>query len=64
MKTMLIFASLLTLSACASGLPSGDIASYDTLKVARDACLAKGGELVLTQEGNAKRVSAYVCEKK
>ena len=43
---------------------TGGVATYDALKAARDACVARGGELVLTPEGNAKRMSAYSCKRK
>lgn len=56
---------LLPLAACASAAgPDGDIANYDTLKVARAACTAKGGDLILADQGDAQRMSAYVCKRK
>ncbi|ODT60835.1 MAG: hypothetical protein ABS77_09430 [Phenylobacterium sp. SCN 69-14] len=59
---------VLTLGACASaaGGPSiaGGVASYDALKSAREACLAKGGELVRSEEGSGKRMNDYACKRK
>jgi len=63
MRTILIIAGLLGLSACAAG-PNGDVATYDTLKVAREACQAKGETLVLRTAGNEQRMSAYECKRK
>ena len=63
MKTSLILPALLLLGACAGG-PRGDVATYDTLRVARDACAAKGEALVLRDAGNEQRISAYECKRK
>lgn len=43
-------------------MANGDVATYDTLKVARAACSAKGGEFTLIPEGNPQRISAYQCK--
>ena len=59
---------LISLSACASsaGGPSiaGGVASYDALKSAREACVAKGGELVRNEANSGKRMSDYACKRK
>lgn len=59
---------LLSLGACASspGGPAmaGGVASYDALKSARAACVAKGGELVRSEEGSGKRMTDYACKRK
>lgn len=59
---------LISLSACASSPggpdPLGGVASYDALKNARMACVAKGGELVRSDESSGKRMSDYVCKRK
>jgi len=64
MTRALILGSLaISLAACASGA-NGDVATYDTLKLARSACAAKGEELVLTTDGDPQRLSAYTCKRK
>ena len=63
MKTLLILPVLLLVAACVGG-PSGDVATYDALRVARDACTAKGETLVLRDSGNEQRMSAYECKRK
>lgn len=59
---------LISLSACASsaGGPSiaGGVASYDALKSAREACVAKGGDLVRNEASSGKRMSDYACKRK
>ena len=65
MKSVLAIAMLLTLAACADGPGAeGDVATYDVLKAARADCAAKGGELTLTKDGLATRMSAYECIRK
>ena len=62
MKTLAALALLLSLSACADGPgATGDVATYDVLKAARDDCAAKGGELILKKDGLARKLSAYDC---
>ena len=63
MRALAILSALVGLTACAAG-PTGDVATYDTLKVARAACEAKGEALVLKKDGNEQRVSAYECKRK
>ena len=63
MKVLLILPAVLALGACVGG-PSGDVATYDALRVARDACAAKGETLVLRDSGNEQRMSAYECKRK
>jgi len=59
---------MISLSACASpaGGPSiaGGVASYDALRSAREACVAKGGELVRNEQSSGKRMSDYACKRK
>ena len=64
MKALALLIGLASLSACATPEANGDVATYDTLKVARAACLAKGRELVLNKEGDEQRISAYTCQRK
>ena len=64
MRTILPMLAALGLSACAMAGANGDVATYDTLKVARSACAEKGEELVLKTAGNAQRLSAYECKRK
>jgi len=65
MKTLVAIILLLTLGACAEGPGAeGDVATYDVLKVARDDCAAKGGELTLKKDGLGTRLSAYECIRK
>ena len=63
MRTVLIIAASLSLGACVGG-PRGDVATYDALKLARDACQAKGETLALKTAGNDQRMSAYECKRK
>jgi len=61
----LILAAALALSACES--TSGNIsgtADYDSLKRATDDCKARGGELVLKDQGNNEHIQDYVCKVK
>ena len=51
-------------SGCATAGDNGDVATYDTLKIARAACAAKGQVLVLKTDGDPQRSSAYECRKK
>lgn len=65
MKILIAISCLMLCAACASGVtPEGGIASYDALKTARDACLAKGGDLRLAKEGDPQSITAYVCKRK
>ncbi|MDO8802199.1 hypothetical protein [Phenylobacterium sp.] len=65
MKTLIVLASLMLCAACASGVtPDGGVASYDALKTARDACLAKGADLQLAREGDPQSITSYVCKRK
>lgn len=65
MRILLVISSLMLCAACASGVtPDGGVASYDALKKARDACLAKGGDLQLAREGDPQSITAYVCKRK
>ena len=68
MKMILATLGLMALAACAgpAGGPSplGGVASYDALKHARDACVAKGGELVQQPQSSGKRLADYGCKRK
>lgn len=68
MKTLMAAMLLVTLSACASTSAGpatvGGVASYDALKNAREACLAKGGDLVRSEQSSGQRMSDYVCKRK
>ena len=64
MKILSLTFALMGLVGCATGSPSEDIATYDTLKVAKAECGAKGQELVLVDQGDPKRISAYACRGK
>ncbi len=50
-------------SACASA-PNGNVATYDTLRLAREQCLSQGKDLVLRPDGNDRRLSGYECKGK
>jgi len=51
--------------ACAGGpSPMDDVANYDALKSAKDACAARGGVLALRDQGNPERISSFVCKRK
>jgi hypothetical protein len=63
MRTILILPALLVLTACVGG-PRGDVATYDALRVARDACASRGETLVLRTGGDEQRMSAYECKRK
>ena len=47
-----------TLSSNAAGT-----ADYDALKRATDDCKASGGTLVLKDQGDAQRITAYTCKR-
>ena len=68
MKTLMAAMLLVSLSACASTgagpATVGGVASYDALKNAREACLAKGGDLVRSEQSSGQRMSDYVCKRK
>ncbi len=63
-RWMLTLAIAAGLSACAASTPDGGVANYDALKAARDKCAAQGGTLTLTDQGDARRIDAYTCERK
>jgi len=65
MKTLMAFSLILALGACASAPGGeGDVATYDALKVKRDACVASGGTLVLQDQGDDHRLSHFACKRK
>ncbi|WP_293682903.1 hypothetical protein [uncultured Phenylobacterium sp.] len=62
----IIVAAALMLSACMSGVGSGNsagLATYDDLKAAQQACATKGGKLELKRNGDASYLPDYACEK-
>ena len=68
MKLTALILMTLALSACADmgGVGSGNnagVATYDDLKLATQACAAKGGKLVLKHNGDASYLGDYGCEK-
>ena len=68
MRMMVAIALISTLGGCAgsAGGPSidGGVASYDALRSARAACVAKGGELVRSPGGSGQRMTDYACKRK
>jgi hypothetical protein len=62
-KPLLISLAMVAVAACATGGPTGGYANYDALKIARDACAAKGGTLKLKPEGNPERIDAWACDR-
>jgi hypothetical protein len=42
----------------------GDVASYDAIRQASQACTAGGGQLELRSRGNATNVSDYICRRR
>ena len=69
MRVLMILAATLALGACASssvesGATVGNVASYDALKQARDACVKRGGEIVQRPQSSGKRLADFVCKGK
>jgi hypothetical protein len=64
MRAALVLAVLaVALAACETGMTNAaGTADYDTLKRATDDCKAKGGSLVLKDQGDPQRIDAYVCK--
>ncbi|HEX2801484.1 MAG TPA: hypothetical protein VHN73_05430 [Phenylobacterium sp.] len=62
MKVALAMILALGLCACATGGPDGGVASYDVLKAAQDNCAARGGRLVLKDQGDNRNIEAYACK--
>ena len=62
---VLIVAAAVGLSACeTTGNNVSGTADYDSLKRATEDCKAKGGALVLKDEGDAQYIQDYVCKVK
>ncbi|MBS0364102.1 MAG: hypothetical protein JSR98_22235 [Proteobacteria bacterium] len=56
-----------SVALCACETPGNNVAGtadYDGLKQARDACVARGGELVLKDQGDPEYLQDYVCKVK
>ena len=65
MRTLMALSLMIALGACASASGvEGDVATYDALKVKRDACVASGGALVLQDQGDDQRLSHFACKRK
>ncbi|MDO9432123.1 MAG: hypothetical protein V4820_23375 [Pseudomonadota bacterium] len=68
MKILMSSLLLISLGACAGSAggpdPLGGVASYDALKNAREACVAKGGELMRDDQNSGKRMSDFACKRK
>ncbi|MFN3514331.1 MAG: hypothetical protein ACK41C_14890 [Phenylobacterium sp.] len=69
MRRLALCLSLLALCAACAGDPAGTspvggVASYDALKQARDACVARGGELVQRPQTSGQRMADYGCKRK
>ena len=62
MRGVIIMTLAIGLSACAS-MPTGGIATLDTLRDAQAACAAKGNTLRLKRGGNPQYLEDYACEK-
>ena len=63
MKIVAAMVLALGLAACADASgPDGGVANYDALRTASQACAAKGGKLVLKDQGNARDIQAFVCK--
>jgi len=61
----LVIAAALMLSACETGGANvSGTADYDSLRRATEDCKAKGGALVLKDDGNAMYIQDYVCKVK
>jgi hypothetical protein len=54
---------LLGLTACETPENAGGTADYDALKRAQADCAAQGGTLVLKDQGDPQRITAYVCKR-
>ena len=63
MRVTLALILALGLAACAGAGPDGGVANYDALRAATQACAAKGGKLVLKDQGNARDIDAFVCKR-
>jgi hypothetical protein len=62
---VLIIAAAVGLSACEStGNNVSGTADYDSLKRATQECKARGGDLVLKDQGDAMYIQDYVCKVK
>ena len=64
MKAALAILAALTLGACASDAQvAGGVATYDALKQAQSACVAKGGTFRLKSQGDSQYIDDYACKR-
>ncbi|WP_334163867.1 hypothetical protein [Phenylobacterium sp.] len=63
MRTVLASLLALGVSACATAMPAGGIATYDDLRRAQADCAAKGGNLTLKRGGDSQYLEDYACER-
>ena len=68
MRMLALLALTFSLAACAEArdpdMPAtvnGDVASYDAMRQAAQACAAGGGHLELRRGGSTESVSDYLC---
>ncbi|MCA3721613.1 hypothetical protein [Phenylobacterium sp.] len=59
---LLGLAGLLIAGCASTSTPDGDVATYDSLRLLRGQCIARGMELVLKPGGNERRLSGYECK--
>ena len=63
MRTLLASLLALGVSACATAMPAGGIATYDDLRRAQADCAAKGGKLMMKRGGDSQYLEDYACER-
>jgi hypothetical protein len=68
MKQILILAAFAALAACQTTVDpqhttstAGDVASYDAMRTAAQACNASGGHLELRRGSDPTMASNYIC---
>ncbi|HEY8615879.1 hypothetical protein [Phenylobacterium sp.] len=63
MRTLLATLLALGVTACATAMPAGGVATYDDLRRAQADCAAKGGKLTLKRGGDSQYLEDYACER-
>ncbi len=64
MRLAVALLMVLGLTACASATTNiSGTADYDTMRRARDACVAKGGVLTLKDGGNSQWIQDFTCKR-